>query len=130
MAIMLKIDTEGLFHIGQALQEQEHLRVSPTYLDLKDGRVVGLEKEELDKAQRRTGPRYVEIPCVSHAELHEWLDEFVWSLDSGDARKAGEGKRGIGETLCALDEYMDASWEFSVFVAKKWLANIGVEIAK
>jgi hypothetical protein len=121
MAIMLKIDNEGLFLIGQALQEPEDMRVSPVFLDLEDGSIIGLEKEELDKDQSRTVSRYIEIP-YNHAELHEWLDEFVWSLDKGDARKAGEEKYGIGETLDAMDKYMDARSEFSVFIAKKWLA--------
>jgi hypothetical protein len=129
MVIRLKINDEGLFHVGQALQQQEHFRISTPYLNLENGKVVAFEEEELQKFKGRMGRRYVEIPCTSHAELHKLLDEFVWSLDSEDARKAGEGKWGIGETLRELDKYMDASRKFSVFVAKKWLLSIGVEIA-
>jgi len=129
MAIRLKIDDEGLFHVGQALQQQEDFRISTPYLDLKNGGVVAFEEEELQKIRGGVGRHYVEIPCTSHAELHELLDEFIWSLDNEEARKAGEEKCGIGETLRELDKCMDASWKFSVFVAKKWLPIIGVEIA-
>jgi hypothetical protein len=127
--ITLKIDDEGLFLIGQALQEEEHW-VSTPYLDLESGKVIVFEEQELQKIKRRIGQRYIEIPRTSHAELHKLLDEFVWALDNEDARKACEGKWGIGETLRTLDEYMDGSWQFSVFVARKWLASIGIEIAK
>lgn len=131
MVRRLKTDNEGLFLLGQALQEQEHLRLSTVYLDLKNGRVVAFEEEELQKTKRRIKQTYVDIPCKSHAELHQLLDEFVRSLDSEDARKAAEEKRGIGEMLRTLDEYMhgDATWQFSVFVARKWLASIGIETA-
>ena len=130
MKITLKIDDERLFHIGQALQEQEDFRISTPYLDLENGDAVAFNEEELQKVKGRIGSRYVEIPWTSHAELHELLDEFVRSLDNENARKACEEKLGIGETLCALDEYMDARWTFSVFIAEKWLASIGVEITK
>ena len=132
MAITLKIDNEGLFLLGQTLQEQEHLRESTSYLDLENGRVVAFEEEDLQKTQERIEARYVEIPCISHGELHEWLNEFVWSLNNEEARKAGEGKYGIGDTLRTLDEYMhgDATWQFSVFVAKKWLASLEIQIAE
>lgn len=93
------------------------------------GRVIALENEELHKTEGRAEPRYIEIPCTSHSELHELLDEFVWSLDNREAKRAGEEKYGIGETPRALDEYMNGTSDFSVFVARKWLASIGIEIA-
>ena len=100
MKITLKIDDEGLFHVGQALQEQEHLRVSTLYLDLESGEVVAFAEEELQKIKGRIGPRYVEIPCTSHAELRfppcppclcpapcqraSWLRKcWGWILDEG-----------------------------------------------
>lgn len=129
MAIMLKIDNEGLFLLGQALQEEEHMRVSTPYLDLKNGMVVAFDDEELKKLKGKIGLDYVEIPCISHAELHELLDEFVWSLENEDARKAVEEKCGIGETLGTLDEYKGDSSKFSIFVARRWLQSIGIEIA-
>jgi len=82
MAITLKIDNEGLFYLGQALQEQEHLRESTPYLDLEDGAVVAFSEQELKKIKGKIEARYIEIPCTSHGELHKLLDEFVWSLDN------------------------------------------------
>jgi len=43
MAIRLKIDDEGLFHVGQALQQQEDFRISTPCLDLENGEVVTFE---------------------------------------------------------------------------------------
>ena len=103
--------------------------VSTPFLDLENGRVVAFEDEELQSVKGRIGTRYIEIPCISHAELHELLDEFVYSLDNEDARKAAEEKYGIGETLRRLDECMDGSWNFSLFVARKWLISLGIEVA-
>jgi len=125
MTKILKIDNEGLFHLGQALQEQEHLREFTPYLDLKSGRVVAFGEKELQKLKQRIGHTLLEIPCTSHAELHQLLDEFVWSLNNEDAKKAAQGKYGIGETLSTLDEYMNGTWDFSVFVARKWLESMG-----
>jgi len=129
MTRRLKIDDEGLFHVGQALQEAEHFRVFPAYLDLEDAEVVGFE-EEPQNIKGTLEPRYVKIPCTRHAELHKLLDEFVYSLNNERAREAAEEKFGIGETLRTLDEYIDGTWEFSVFVAKKWLTSIRIEIVE
>jgi hypothetical protein len=127
MAIKLKIDREGLYTIGQALQVERYNWESIPYLDLEEVRVVALEEAKLPM-QLGIRPRYVEIPCISHAALHRLLDHFVQSLEQDDARKAVEGKLGIGETLDTLDKYMDAHWEFPVFAARTWLASVGIQV--
>jgi hypothetical protein len=40
MAKILKIENEGLFHLGQTMQEPEHLGEFTPYLDLKSGEVI------------------------------------------------------------------------------------------
>jgi hypothetical protein len=40
----------------------------------------------------------------------------MWSLDYKEARKAGEEKYGIGETLQELDEHIYGFWIFSVLL--------------
>lgn len=130
MARILKIDNDGLFILGQTLQEQDDFRIGKTYLDLENGRVVAFDEKEFDKTEGRNASRYVEIPCKPHGELHELLNEFVWSLPDGKARKAGNETYGIGETLRALDKHMNATWDFYVFVARKWLDIIGISIAE
>jgi hypothetical protein len=37
---------------------------------------------------------------------------------------------GLGEILRTLDECMNGSWYFSVFVAKKWLASLEIKIVE
>jgi hypothetical protein len=130
MTKILKIDNEGLFLLGQALQEQEHLREYTPYLELEGGRVIAFGEKELQKLKQRIGQTYVEIRCISHTELHKLLDEFVWSIDNEEARKAGEQKCGIGDTLRALDKHINGTWDFSVFVARKWLESAGIQITE
>jgi hypothetical protein len=101
MTKIIKIDNERLFHLGQALQEQEHLRESTTYLDLKSGRVVAFGEEELQKVKQRVGHTLLEIPCTGHAELHQLIDEF--EKDPLASRYFGRLECSYIDKLC--DEY-------------------------
>ena len=78
--------------------------------------VVAFGEEKLQKIDGRVPSCYGGIKYVSYSEFHELLDEIMWLLDYKEARKAGEEKYGIGETLQELDEHIYGFWIFSVLL--------------
>ena len=125
----LVISVDALWLLGAVLQEDEDSRqVSGgiPYLDLEGGRVAVFIREEREQVQE-VGTRYIEIPSIPHWKAHELLDEFIAELGDSQAQESVEEVRGIGETLLILEDHGRDRWEFTLFVARKWLASLGIE---
>lgn len=91
------------------------------------------ERQEIleDIRESNCGTRYAEIPHISHAEEHEWLED--WATAKGISNVLP--RLGIGEALDYLEDKTHLTrWEYEEFVEKKieiflldWLEKLGTE---
>ena len=124
---------ETMWMIGQMLEEEPSVRENLDqryYFDLETGEieVVPLKstsprwaKEEAETRKRvsqAVGTRYIEIPHFDHGHVHKLLDEFVYSLDNEEAKKAVCEKCGVGDTLDILEEYDITKGDFQAYMAR------------